>query len=539
MHWCCRKGTARRANVMDLARNRTERGRSFAIRAPVHVTVNRTSLDVIAINVLMAFTIYKVVRAVSRAIVTRSVRSIRRAMFTRDNVTVGLELWGKHSHDKHERHEMKCVIFSRLTCDQCEVRKYGFSTDGCKECECDSIGSRDLQCDTTGQCPCLDNVEGRRCDRCKENKYDRRRGCIDCPDCYNLVQQEARDHSSKLNRLNEILDEIERSPTVITDDDEFPDELKHLQSDIDDFYKKVKNATGEDSVIQQVYNIRKREKDIRRVLSEMDENMFVINNTAQLTAQKLQDTDMKLEEIKANLDETFGAIEANGKDVLQAAWTRAETVGQQSDKMTEIAKEARELADRLTERADDLKKQGEEAKNKSNIAFNQVKNATIMQNEIADETRRMRGELVNAEARLNNTLNTTKQAREDAKAAKDEALSLLNEVNNLVVPYVDTDQLRKESKTIKEDANDLLEKSEMLFRNNEEQLNSVEERLDFGRDLLGRAQEQQDETADLLNELHIYKSQADKAVNLGDTLLNETKSIYNLLTGTMSKVQQV
>lgn len=66
----------------------------------------------------------------------------------------------------------------RLRCDHCEARKYGFSSEGCKECECDNVGSKDLQCDPSGQCPCFDNVEGRRCDRCKENKYDRHRGCL-------------------------------------------------------------------------------------------------------------------------------------------------------------------------------------------------------------------------------------------------------------------------------------------------------------------------------------------------------------------------
>lgn len=101
-----------------------------------------------------------------------------------------------------------------------------------------------MQCDASGQCPCLDNVEGRRCDRCKENKYDRQRGCINCPDCYNLVQNAYRTHNNKLERLNKILDEIERRPTVISGDD-FPEELAKLGEDIDVFHEKVHNATGQ------------------------------------------------------------------------------------------------------------------------------------------------------------------------------------------------------------------------------------------------------------------------------------------------------
>lgn len=441
-----------------------------------------------------------------------------------------LQTWSYRVSSIIGKQEYFLTLYFRLTCDRCEVRKYGFSTEGCKDCDCDLIGSRDLQCDATGQCPCLENVEGRRCDRCKENKYDRQRGCVDCPDCYNLIQQEAREHSNKLSRLNEILNEIERRPTVITDD-EFPEELEHLQNDIDDFYDKVKNATGEDSVIQQVYNIREREKEIGRTLSKIDENIFLINNKSLFAAQKLDQTEDVLAEAEADLERTFSDFEQLGKEALEQAWYRAETVGQQSDKMTEIAHEARDLADRLDKRAEDLVNKAKDAKNRSIEAYARVKNASIAQNEISEETRQIRHELVNAEIRLNNTIDMTEQVGKEADEAKEDALNLLNEVNNLVVPYVDTDNLRKETKKIKEEAYQLGNKSENLYKDNDKLLEDVEERLGFGRDLLSRAQEQQDETADLLNELHIYKSQANKAVDLGDTLLNETENIYKLLIG--------
>ena len=55
-------------------------------------------------------------------------------------------------------------------CDMCLPFHYGFSPEGCKLCDCDPSGSTDMQCDLiTGQCPCRDKVEGRKCDRCMEN----------------------------------------------------------------------------------------------------------------------------------------------------------------------------------------------------------------------------------------------------------------------------------------------------------------------------------------------------------------------------------
>lgn len=40
-----------------------------------------------------------------------------------------------------------------LRCDACISYQYGFSREGCKTCDCDVIGSQDLQCDAAGQCP--------------------------------------------------------------------------------------------------------------------------------------------------------------------------------------------------------------------------------------------------------------------------------------------------------------------------------------------------------------------------------------------------
>ena len=48
-------------------------------------------------------------------------------------------------------------------CEMCLPQHYGFSTEGCKACECDPTGSLNLQCDLlTGQCECRDKVSQSR-----------------------------------------------------------------------------------------------------------------------------------------------------------------------------------------------------------------------------------------------------------------------------------------------------------------------------------------------------------------------------------------
>lgn len=160
----------------------------------------------------------------------------------------------------------------RLRCDECAAYHYGFSTEGCKPCDCDASGSKGFQCDQYGQCPCNDNVEGRRCDRCKENKFDRHQGCLDCPDCYNLVQDAANDHRKKLADLNHILREIASKPTVI-DDIEFESKLRTVQEKIDILTEDAKSGAGggDRTLKERIQDLHKRLDNIRKILDNSDQ----------------------------------------------------------------------------------------------------------------------------------------------------------------------------------------------------------------------------------------------------------------------------
>lgn len=89
----------------------------------------------------------------------------------------------------------------------------------------------------------MENVEGRRCDKCKENKYDRQRGCVDCPACYNLVQDAVGDHRENLRKLEKVLKDIKSNPTVVNDE-EFDKKLKEVQVAVNELETNAKDATG-------------------------------------------------------------------------------------------------------------------------------------------------------------------------------------------------------------------------------------------------------------------------------------------------------
>ncbi|XP_059611859.1 laminin subunit beta-1 isoform X2 [Phlebotomus argentipes] len=71
-------------------------------------------------------------------------------------------------------------------CEHCEDGFYGDALrQSCSPCHCDLLGTNNViqYCNrTTGQCPCLKNVKGLRCDTCKENhwKIAKGEGCEHC-----------------------------------------------------------------------------------------------------------------------------------------------------------------------------------------------------------------------------------------------------------------------------------------------------------------------------------------------------------------------
>lgn len=418
-----------------------------------------------------------------------------------------------------------------LRCDQCEPYKYGFSSEGCKDCDCDSIGSKSLQCDAYGQCPCLDNVEGRKCDRCKENKYDRQRGCVNCPHCYNLVQKAAHEHVDKLKRLREILDEIERNPTVI-DDKKFEDELKIVQSDVEALTELAKNILGGDdqTVTEKLDDIVKRQEEISALLKDVESNIALARIEGNSGQYNITYTKQTLKVAEDTLNDAFDLLENEGKIALEKAKQKSEEFGQQSDKMTKIAQEAREIADNLTQQVDNIVLTASTAKNKSIEAYEIAKNATDHQKNVSQEIRILRNEIDNTEAKLEQIKAVTKEAHEQASETKNKALELLNQAKNLIIPTIDLDKMRTEADDNKEEAKRLLNETRSLRDTNDDLLTEINQQIIEADELLKKAKLQTDDANILLNDIEFYKKQAVEAVQLSDNTLKDATATYETLS---------
>lgn len=58
-------------------------------------------------------------------------------------------------------------------CEECKLGYYRRENENrCVDCQCNPIGSENVQCDPSGKCKCKPGVVGEKCDRCAPYHYE-------------------------------------------------------------------------------------------------------------------------------------------------------------------------------------------------------------------------------------------------------------------------------------------------------------------------------------------------------------------------------
>jgi coxsackievirus/adenovirus receptor len=94
---------------------------------------------------------------------------------------------------------------------------------------------------------------------------------LDCPACYNLVQDAANSHREKLANLNKTLNDIYSRPTVI-DDGEFLKKLNDVQEKINILADDAKAGAGGDgrTLNEVVEELETRLDAVKTALDQFD-----------------------------------------------------------------------------------------------------------------------------------------------------------------------------------------------------------------------------------------------------------------------------
>jgi laminin gamma 1 len=84
---------------------------------------------------------------------------------------------------------------------------------------------------------------------------------VDCPPCYNLIQEAVNKQRKKLEEMEKLLEDIANTPTVHNDSD-FEKKLAQVQQRVDQLWTDAKSATGGDdkSLLEKVNELKDKIK---------------------------------------------------------------------------------------------------------------------------------------------------------------------------------------------------------------------------------------------------------------------------------------
>ncbi|XP_017778618.1 PREDICTED: laminin subunit gamma-1-like, partial [Nicrophorus vespilloides] len=262
-----------------------------------------------------------------------------------------------------------------LRCDHCEAHKYGFSSDGCKMCVCDVIGAIDLQCNDFGQCTCSENARGLKCNFCKENKHDQKRGCIDCPQCYNLILEATNRFKKEFLLIQTNLKQLEIKP-IFVKDTQFENEIWKVHKDIMMMLNHSRMSMSDEIYLMgEIRFIYERQEDMLTILNNthsylLDTHLYLRN----VSVVHLMEVEDLLKSNNLEIEETLDVLNVNGRKALEDLQQYESLFNDHSQKMVLIANNANKIADEFltqVETKDNFYK-AQASLNKSEILLNSI-----------------------------------------------------------------------------------------------------------------------------------------------------------------------
>ena len=424
-----------------------------------------------------------------------------------------------------------------LRCDMCKPNHFGFSVNGCKPCECDPTGSTDLQCDElTGQCPCRHKVEGRKCDRCMENTKSQETGgngekiCEPCEDCYDLVQDTANQHRANLESLDSLLQQIAENPEPVGDD--FEVKLKKLQIRVKTMVADAKISSQNDegeTLKDKLLNLGEKLEQVIDLVTEADQHLEIAEKSGIEARDNVDRSERVINRARDALKSAKSQMDVKGREALRKAQERAKKFGEGSEKMTQIAAEARKLVEQQEEDANEITSIAKQAFDMSNNAHQIALSAMKEQLSNANNIDKLKYKLMEVDGKLSTVEKLASNTLAKAENAYYEALTIHRQVLNLEVPSVrseglenQAEQIVEDSLRIKEDAERLMDEYQPVVRE------TMDKRVNL-QDLLDRANIQQKEVNNRLEEIEHHKKKALLAVDVGNNVLTDAQNTLETL----------
>lgn len=398
-------------------------------------------------------------------------------------------------------------------------------------CDCNSIGSNTTECNRlTGKCECKNpNIIGLKCDRCRENYHNLASGCEECDTCYQIVQLGVDHHRKELNDLTDLINKIENNPDVIKDEN-FGRQLLDLINRVNGLLRQAENAQGlETTLLAQFETLLARVKKIKAIADSIERYLKSTRPLLDQADGNITIAEDILKRIQDEAKKAEGYIMIEGMTALAKARERADRLGKQSQKMSEMAKESRQLADQHEQDAAEIKDLTLLAMKNTSLAYELAKDAAVAQEANAKNIAHLKQEIDKMVELLNKTKKMSNEAHNEAKKSYEEALALYTLINSLDLNRADIPRIKQQAEDHLREAQKLRKEVEDFIARHAALLDSTQFKLNEMKALLAEALRQQAITDAQLADIDKTIQRAKDAVKQGEKTLKEAKDTLDTL----------
>lgn len=407
-------------------------------------------------------------------------------------------------------------------------------------CDCNPAGSNSSECNrVTGQCDCKNpNIVGLKCDKCRENYHNLIAGCIECDTCYQIVQLGVEHHRRELDELTDMINKLENNPEI-SNEKQFAKQLLDLITRVNDLLGEAEQAQGREStLLSQFESLMARVKKVKGITDVIDRYLKSTKPYLKEGAGNITIAEELLRRIQEEGLKAEKYIIAEGMLALERARERADKMGKQSQKMSDMAKESRVLADQHEADAAKIKEHTLAAINYTSIAYELAKDAAIAQEANAKNIARLKQKIEHLVELLAKTKKMSAEATNEARKSYDEALALYTLINSLQVNKADIPKLKQQAADHLRNAQRLQKEVEEFITRHAQLLDSTQFKLNEMKALLAEAIRQQSITDAQLADIDKTIQKAKDAVKQGDKTLKEAQDTLATLLKFDQKVQE-
>ena len=270
---------------------------------------------------------------------------------------------------------------------------------------------------------------------------------------------------------------------------------------------------------------------MKQIAAEVEKRSSRSRLAADEGGRNLSLAEASIERSRETLKSAQRYLETEGADALQRAIQRSDKFGQQSERMSEIARDSRTAADQLDETLAVIEATAQEALNTSTGAYQLARDAVDQQKNSTDEIGSLQTEMSLAEQLLSQTKAMAAVALTNAQSAYSEAISLLSDAYALVVPKVEWAAMNRQASQHADDAARIKEEADQLLAANVDLLSAASDQVTAAGELLERGVVQQQVIDGLLLDADAARAKSMEAVALGDKTLDEAKKTLETLQG--------